>query len=254
MIDMLEAALQYTQELGWEVFPLTSGSKIPLRGSHGVKDATDDAEQVRKWWTEMPDCNIGIATGRGSGILVLDLDGLQAKESVLQYGGGKIPFTPLAQTPGGFHVFFHHPETTVGNKVRMFPGLDLRSDSGYVVGAPSELDSGGTYSWVTTPHDTTLAALPEWVLGGGPVVQDNNKGVCTGRDCGGLLHDGPIPNGARNDTLYRLGSRMLWESRGAMSTQMIEGYLRHEAKRCVTPLSEYELQSLVRSVAKSYRG
>ena len=41
---------------------------------HGVNDATTDDEQIVKWWTEHPNANIGIAAGRASRILVLDID------------------------------------------------------------------------------------------------------------------------------------------------------------------------------------
>jgi putative DNA primase/helicase len=41
---------------------------------HGVKDATTDRNQIKSWWTESPDANIGIATGSEAGILVLDID------------------------------------------------------------------------------------------------------------------------------------------------------------------------------------
>jgi len=77
MSKMMKAALKYA-ERGWLVFPLKPNAKVPLipttRGGQGFKDATTDVEQIRKWWTEFPDANIGIATGVVSNLIVLDLD------------------------------------------------------------------------------------------------------------------------------------------------------------------------------------
>ena len=40
--------------------------------THGVKDATPDANLIDHWWRCRPDANIGIATGNG--LTVLDID------------------------------------------------------------------------------------------------------------------------------------------------------------------------------------
>ena len=70
---LLKAALRYAAR-GWAVFPLAPGTKVPLKGSNGVKDATKNTDQIRSWWTKNPDANIGCATGAASGCTVLDLD------------------------------------------------------------------------------------------------------------------------------------------------------------------------------------
>jgi putative DNA primase/helicase len=44
------------------------------RTSHGVKDATTDRNQIKRWWAEWPDANIGLAPGLERDILVLDID------------------------------------------------------------------------------------------------------------------------------------------------------------------------------------
>ena len=41
---------------------------------HGVNDATTERDQIKHWWTASPNANIEIATGRKSGIIVLDID------------------------------------------------------------------------------------------------------------------------------------------------------------------------------------
>jgi len=69
---MLDAALAYAAR-GWAVHPLVPFAKTPLT-AHGFKDASTDVGQITRWWTATPDANIGVATGKISGITVLDWD------------------------------------------------------------------------------------------------------------------------------------------------------------------------------------
>lgn len=45
MVDMLKMALGYQQH-GFAVYPLAPGTRTPLKGSHGYKDATKDPKQA----------------------------------------------------------------------------------------------------------------------------------------------------------------------------------------------------------------
>src|SRR5262249_33902025 len=113
----LSAALSYI-ERGWPVLPLhwpsggvcscgqqdcSSVGKHPLT-SHGVKDATTDRRVVRDWWNENPDANIGLRTGRSSGVLVLDVDARHEGEkslAALEDKFGMLPKGPWVKTGGG---------------------------------------------------------------------------------------------------------------------------------------------------------
>lgn len=60
-------------ERGFKIFPLIPGKKAPFRGTRGCKDASalwsiDDLQS--KW----PNSNIGIACGKASDIIVIDVD------------------------------------------------------------------------------------------------------------------------------------------------------------------------------------
>ena len=67
-----DAALHYA-ELGYPVFPCAPGDKVPLT-AHGFQDASSDPALVTAWWRRWPDANLGMPTGRPSGVDVVDVD------------------------------------------------------------------------------------------------------------------------------------------------------------------------------------
>src|SRR2546421_4334548 len=155
-LPLKDAALFYARN-GWPIFPLAG--KIPYeflapgQKSHGHRDATTDSSQIAAWWSEHPKANIGLATGRAAGVIVVDMDvpkgyfGL--KELQEQYG--RLPPTRTVHTAsGGLHYYFHYPQdgntypNTVGLTDRI--GVDIRAEGGYVVLPPSKLYGRLTYS------------------------------------------------------------------------------------------------------------
>lgn len=179
--NKLEKALAYAAE-GWPVLPLHStvgehctcgkescGSrgKHP-RTKHGVKDATRDAEQITDWWTCWRDANIGLATGKLSGRLVLDVDkkhGKRGDESLrlLEEEYGPLPQTLKSVTAsGGWHYVFRMPDHPIKSCMGVREGLDLLATGSYFVAPPSTID-GKTYRWTemceAAPCPSWLAAL-----------------------------------------------------------------------------------------------
>jgi putative DNA primase/helicase len=170
----LDQALAYAA-CGWPVFPcIPSGPrrKRPLT-DHGFHDASTDPVAITAWWRRWPDALIGVATGRTSGFVVLDVDvkyadryGFDTLESL---GFAILPETPMAHTAsGGLHLYFTPPEAveiacTEGERGKgIGPGLDWRGAGGYVI-VPSP--SSG-YSW--DPHwnfdSVALAPVPAALL------------------------------------------------------------------------------------------
>jgi len=155
--QLLSAALEY-QKFGWAVLPLHSvrngectcrksdcsnPGKHP-RTKHGVKDASKDPEQIRKWFENHPHSNIGLATGTISGRVVLDVDvkdgkpGIQSLEE-LQKKNEPLPKTLTSQTPsGGFHYIFKIGNQKIKTKIGFLPGLDFIAEGSYIVAPPSE--------------------------------------------------------------------------------------------------------------------
>ena len=69
MPTLKESALHYAEQ-GFAVFPLIPREKKPAT-TNGFKDATTDLKQISFWWDMDPNYNIGIATGKPSGGLVV---------------------------------------------------------------------------------------------------------------------------------------------------------------------------------------
>ncbi|GAB3630267.1 hypothetical protein GCM10027419_51240 [Pandoraea terrae] len=160
------AALRYAAQ-GCPVFPLKPGGKAPLT-PHGFKDATTDHAVIRDWWAQWPDANIGIVTGRASGLVVIDVDvkdGRSGMASLDQLEARYGPFdTFKVRTPsGGLHLCFNLPPgcPDLGSGNGVMPGIDVRADGGYIVARPSVVD-GVAYCWENT---TPPAPLPEGLMG-----------------------------------------------------------------------------------------
>ena len=135
-------------------------------------EATSDEATVRRWWTRWPDANIGIATGAGSGVVVLDLDGREGVDAMRRLSAphGGLPRTLAARTGGGgVHCFFRWDAARpLGNRVGLVPKVDFRGEGGVVIAAPSLHRSGRRYRWLLPegkagPSRERIAPLPDWL-------------------------------------------------------------------------------------------
>ncbi|MCE3234981.1 MAG: hypothetical protein K0Q50_1161 [Vampirovibrio sp.] len=160
---ILDEALKYAAQ-GWPVFPVNE--KIPLIKEWPAKATTDEA-QITAWWEEYPKANIGLVTGKRSGLLVLDVDGPMGEASLeaLMQEHGNLPQTLTAATGRGWHIYFRYPnqqdiKNDVGKKLGQ--GLDVRGMGGFVVAPGSRHANGSFYAWIDT--DAPLANPPGWLL------------------------------------------------------------------------------------------
>jgi Bifunctional DNA primase/polymerase, N-terminal len=137
--------------LGWRVLPLRSTDKKPAMRGWPTR-ATADPAVIREWWDangDFPHCNVGVATGRESGIWVLDVDvgaenGYATLRTLLaQRGASDLPRTFTVKTPsGGLHIYWRYPVAIeVKNSARKLlgPGLDTRGWHGQVVAPTTRL-------------------------------------------------------------------------------------------------------------------
>lgn len=212
--------------LGWKVFPCHSiingrcscgrDDKCESPGKHprtrnGVKDASDNLDVLRAWWELYPGCNWGLACGKDSDVFVIDIDdrkgGFESFDEYEQMRLSPLPITLKSKTGGGGrHLFFKYPTdgTRIGNRVGWLPGVDVRSDGGYVILPPGNHISGGMYDWLTwgTPVVEAPGDLVASVGGAGIGGLGATKLGGTDELIAGL------EEGGRDDQIFRMACRL----------------------------------------------
>ena len=139
-LRLAQAAELYASH-GIPVFPLTPRDKHPFRGSRGFYDATADIDQVRRWWREHPEANIGVALGEPSGRWLLDCDaksgGLETLAALLN-GHGDLDGAAWANSGGGgkHACFVWTPELTWLRCGPLPGGIDIKATGGYACHPP----------------------------------------------------------------------------------------------------------------------
>lgn len=265
---MIDEALTYTHR-GWQVFPVHhitddqcscgkskcgSPGKHP-RTRHGLKDATADEQTINTWWARWPAANIGLATGKESGFVVLDIDAEHGGEDSLRQlekEYEKLPDSPISLTGGGGqHLLFAYPARGEGqevpNRVALREGLDVRGDGGYIVAPPSTHISGRKYEWEVMyhPDEVALPPLPDWLLL--LIEMRDPPADVDGQDSLDIAVVSGVDEGQRNDMAARLTGRYL--SRG-WSAAEVEMALTTWNERNHPPMPKAELVAVIISVAK----
>lgn len=228
---MLEQALR-CHALGFSVIPVGKEKK-PLIAWKQYQNQRATPQQIRAWFKEFPDMNIGAVTGAISGIVVIDVDKGGSTEG--------LPATVTVQTGGGgWHLYYKHPEQVIGTNARKIaPLTDIRGDGGYVVLPPSVHASGNAYQWSMQPEDGFSDMTPELLAR--LTAKTSNDTVDT--------KVGDIEEGSRNDAATRYIGRILhylpadlWDAAGWASLK------DWNSTRAKPPLSENELRNVFSSI------
>jgi hypothetical protein len=236
MNEFVDVALSYAAK-GYLVFPCKPQSKKPAT-PNGFKDATTDPQTIRRWWSDNPDYNVAIRTGKESNLIVLDVD--EGGEQTLKDNGWNATATVTIKTGKGFHHYYKHPGGTISTKVRLAEGIDVKADGGYVLAPPSVHPNGSAYEWIIGPQDAAIADAPEWLLQERP-----SKGLTT-------LVEATIPEGQRNDTLFSRARSLF--AQGYDETEVFGALYAVNQNRCKPPLDDTEVLSIVESAAKYEHG
>jgi hypothetical protein len=163
---------------GWPLLPM-SRSKHPLikgnsaapKGYRWAAVASTDSDQLTRWSTRWPSLWWALATGKPSGLVVLDIDTKDPKAygfdtlADIDVECTQLPDTPMVHTAsGGLHVYFALGRHEIGNSVGKYglgPGLDVRGTGGYAI-----LPTPGN-GYQPDPHwnfeTVELALAPGWL-------------------------------------------------------------------------------------------
>lgn len=238
MKDKMQAALHYAS-MGLRVFPVKEGTK----GSNGGQllrswkdEATTDLNTVQVWWQQWPNADICIATGNG--LLVIDLD-VKGKEdgisSLLNWVAinGTMPATAVARTKSGGQHHYYMVKATYPNSRGFLPGIDIRSDGGYVVAPPSD-----GYEWVNNYPIAEANQLVYNFL----EKKDVQKFFTLPAE---------IPEGSRNDTLFKYAASL--QANGLPDDSILEAVQKINYERCLPALPDADINTIVHSVTARYK-
>jgi len=151
---------------GMRIFPCKVCGKEPAIGDN-LRRATTDVNLIGGWWRST-NFNIGLATGEGSGVWVLDIDGEEGEQTLreLEAQYGALPQTVEAITGKGRHLYFRWTAGIVIRNKQVnpnMPGIDVRGNGGYVLTPPSIHPSGRVYAW-SVDSSNEFAEAPQWLL------------------------------------------------------------------------------------------
>lgn len=240
--------------LGLAVIPLKPNDKPPA-----IKDWQHNAfktvNEVRSWWGRSPNSNLGIATGKQSGgLVVIDIDDNEAKgkygyETLREWERehGELPITVSTLTgSGGYHLYYR-TDKPISCHANADLWVDIRGEGGQVVAYPSiHPDTGHRYEWENDPTEYEIAeaddnvlAFIEYVSGG---EDEREKFVMPEK----------IADGKRNDTIFKLACSL--QSTG-LSDEVIKSVCQEENEsKCNPPLSDAEMRKILSSALKYDKG
>lgn len=241
-MTMLDMALDYARG-GALVLPLhtptADGCSCRRRdcahvGKHprtmrGLHDATADLDTVSGWWGLWPTANIGVRPHLGQ--TVLDVDprhGGDPQLAAMQDRHAPLPATRTARTGGGgLHLWFLcHGEV----RGELAPGIDVKSNSGFLVCPPSLHESGQRYEWI---DEGPIVEAPEYLRSllarPTPVIPTGTRTVTPAVAAGLVRTVAEAPPGTRNSRLYWACSRAF--EKGVDINPLVDAAVRNGLSR-----------------------
>lgn len=224
------AALEYLVK-GWPVMPINPSNKKPcLMTWKYLQDRLPTIKEIEEQWGMWPWANIGLVTGKLSGVSVVDvdprhngtIDGLT--ETVKARTGG-----------GGWHYFYKYNESCHSQNA-LGDGLDLKTDGGYIIIAPSVHASGNKYVWITAPFVNKYEEIPQWIL-------DKQKTKSPGQsfDWNQVIE---TKEGSRDISLYRSACSLLAKG---IPSKLVYLFLIFLGQQFEPPVGEIEVQKKFQS-------
>lgn len=264
---MIDAALKYARA-GIPVFPLhwlkqdgtcscRLGAMCQAKGKHPRiknwgEEATTDEGKIKDWWSKTPLANIGIPMGEKSGLVALDVDTRHGGDKSLveleaEYGA--LPKTITATTGGGgkHYVFKYRDELALKNVVGFRDGLDIRTQGGLIVAAPSLHHSGNRYSWDAglSPFECDAAEMPEWLV---DEIRKVGTKITVKKKTADKAPLKKIREGGRNNHLASLAGAL--RRRGIGEGGIIATLRAENRDRLEPPLDDETVVAIAKSIAR----
>lgn len=221
---MIKTAIEYLNKK-LSVIPVGQ-DKRPLINWKKYQTVLPTEAEVRAWWEQWPEANIGIVTGRLSNIAVVDVE----------KGGSTagLPPTLIAKTGGGgWHYYYRYVEG-IENKTRFRELTDIRGEGGFVVAPPSVHKSGKKYEWSWVQD---INEFPKDII---PIHEKTDwKQYING-----------VSNGNRNSTAAKLCGKLMHAFNPQEWELAVWSMLRNWNLSNTPPMGEAELRAVFESIAK----
>jgi hypothetical protein len=244
----LHAEVAAAARRGWRLFPVEARGKLPLLKGW-PEAATEDVAQLAMWAHQHRGCNWGLATGTVSGLVVIDVDGMEGRASLasLEGQGLALPETLTVATgraEGGEHRYYRPPsgvEIRNDQSCKIGPHIDVRGTGGFVVCPPSIHASGKQYRFLDA--SVTVATLPAWIVERltvrapmpVPTVQDSPQVKV---------------KGSRTNSLVSLAGTMT--KRGMSLEAIMAALLAENTAKCDPPLPEAKVRKIAADIVERY--
>ena len=221
--------------LGWYVTPLNG--KKPYQ-KDWPSTASKGEPSIANWAGAG---NIGLVTGEGSGVVVIDIDPRNGGDDglvLLETECGPLPETLVCLTGGGGrHLYFRYWQGA--KSAKPVPGIDFQSDRHCVVLPPSKHpETGSLYEWQGVINSDDIAELPEaWKRA---LISPQAPREAPEIDSS----EEPIPEGVRNETLFKLAVKLA--KGGASESRISREVTEANELRCQPPVEIVEIEQIVR--------
>lgn len=262
--NVLNQALQYHKS-GFSVIPVNPSQQQDKRKKPFVKwipfqKRQPDPGEIRQWWAKWPSAMVGIVTGKGSGLLVIDCDTPEGEQAIEELLPDSLNI-PTVRTPrGGKHLYFRMPDENIRDIVGLLPGVDVRAEGGYIIAPPSVNGEGKRYQWtdglsideVTPPQapSALIALIKDFAFKGG-------KGGCNVGDGDITNHYKPLQDitysfkeGRRDETLFHIANCLF---KGGCEEPLTSKVLSMLALQCEPPFPEKEIAAKIQSAMQRSR-
>lgn len=266
-MKMIDEALRYAKA-GIPVFPLhwlkqdgtcscRLGDMCQAKGKHPrIKnwsdEATTDVAKITGWWNQTPLANIGIPMGEKSGLVALDVDtrhdgDKSLTDLVTEYGALPKTITATTGSGGKHYIFKYTEELALKNVVGFRDGLDVRTQGGLIVAAPSMHQSGNRYAWDSglSPFECEAAEMPSWLV---DEVRKVGTKLTQKKKAADKQPRKKIKEGGRNNHLASLAGAL---RRKGIGEDGIIATLRAENKdRLDPPLDDETIVAIAKSITR----
>lgn len=252
---MLNEALQLANK-GFRLIPCKE--KTPIIKKWQL-NATNNSNKIREQWNNS-DYNIGILTGANANNLTVidcdvkdDINGINNFLEFLKNNDIELPKTLVATSGrGGKHYYFRSKSSNIKSGTNVFDkGIDIRSNGGFIIAPPSLHANGNHYKW---DNDFDIAYLPQSLED--ILLQDMSKEKIKATkekkiNCIDIKRYSELANiqtGERNDTLFRLASKLI--DSGLCYNAILDAINTENECKCIEPLTKEEVKNLVNSSYK----